>query len=134
MDLRPGFGLGSRFGFGSRFGLGSHEAVWWALYDWGNAAFSTVVVAVGSPAYGATADHYRAKKPFLGAFVGQPTGSSGSSRYSVVSLLVFFVGGFTRRSRVDVEEGRRTAIAADGHASAGVDAGTDASVPGGGAS
>lgn len=44
--------------------------------------------------------------PALFAFVGQLT---GSSRFSIVALVVFFVGGAVLLSRVDVETGRATA-------------------------
>jgi UMF1 family MFS transporter len=47
--------------------------------------------------------------PALFAFIGQLT---GSSRYSIVSLLVFFIGGAALLSRVDVDEGQRVAAAA----------------------
>ncbi|MFB6175835.1 MAG: MFS transporter [Halobaculum sp.] len=46
--------------------------------------------------------------PAVFAAVGQLT---GSSRFSIVSLLVFFVGGAALLSRVDVEAGRRRAQA-----------------------
>lgn len=51
--------------------------------------------------------------PALFALVGQVT---GSSRFSIVSLLVFFLGGMALLSRVDVEAGRRTARRAGGPA------------------
>jgi UMF1 family MFS transporter len=44
--------------------------------------------------------------PFLFALVGQLT---GSSRLSIVSLIVFFIGGALILTRVDVEEGQRVA-------------------------
>jgi UMF1 family MFS transporter len=44
--------------------------------------------------------------PALFAFVGQLT---GSSRYSIVALLVFFVGGALLLSQVDVDRGRDVA-------------------------
>jgi UMF1 family MFS transporter len=44
--------------------------------------------------------------PALFGFVGQIT---GSSRFAVVSVLVFFIGGLVLLSRVDVEEGRQVA-------------------------
>jgi UMF1 family MFS transporter len=53
--------------------------------------------------------------PALFALVGQLT---GSSRYSIVSLLVFFVGGALLLSRVDVDAGRETARAATERADA----------------
>lgn len=53
--------------------------------------------------------------PALFALVGQFT---GSSRFGVVSLLVFFLGGLVLLSRVDVEEGRRVAARNEGTASA----------------
>jgi UMF1 family MFS transporter len=57
--------------------------------------------------------------PALFAAVGQLT---GSSRYSIVSLLVFFLGGAALLSRVDVEAGRRAAREAEARAAEG---GTD---------
>ncbi|MEZ3145294.1 MFS transporter [Halobaculum sp. MBLA0143] len=54
--------------------------------------------------------------PALFAVVGQVT---GSSRYSIVSLLVFFLGGAALLSRVDVDAGRRAAREADAEAAAG---------------
>jgi UMF1 family MFS transporter len=51
--------------------------------------------------------------PALFGFVGQVT---GSSRFGIVSLVVFFVGGLLVLSRVDVDEGRRTAREFDARA------------------
>jgi len=60
--------------------------------------------------------------PALFAAVGQLT---GSSRFSIVSLLVFFLGGAALLSRVDVEAGQRAAREAEaGAAEGGLPAGT----------
>jgi UMF1 family MFS transporter len=48
--------------------------------------------------------------PFVFAVISQLT---GGSRLSILSLVVFFVGGMALLSRVDVEEGRRAALAED---------------------
>ena len=56
--------------------------------------------------------------PALFAFVGQLT---GSSRYSIVALLVFFVGGALLLSQVDVERGRTVARNSTPSGSVGVD-------------
>jgi UMF1 family MFS transporter len=52
--------------------------------------------------------------PALFAFVGQVT---GSSRYSIVALVVFFVGGAALLSQVDVEAGQAAAREAAGDTS-----------------
>jgi UMF1 family MFS transporter len=44
--------------------------------------------------------------PFLFAVVAQ---LAGSSRLSIVSLLVFFIGGMLLLTRVDIAEGQRVA-------------------------
>jgi UMF1 family MFS transporter len=44
--------------------------------------------------------------PLLFAIVSQ---LAGSSRLSIVSLLIFFVGGMLMLSQVDIEEGQRVA-------------------------
>ncbi|WP_199241443.1 MFS transporter [Halorubrum sp. ARQ200] len=59
--------------------------------------------------------------PALFAFVGQLT---GSSRYSIVSLLVFFLGGAALLSRVDVDAGRRAVRDGPAPATADPDAGS----------
>jgi len=56
--------------------------------------------------------------PALFAFVADTT---GSSRYSIVALLVFFVGGALLLSQVDVDRGRDTARNAASSGSVGVD-------------
>jgi UMF1 family MFS transporter len=48
--------------------------------------------------------------PFL---VGWIAALSGSGRYGIVSLVVFFIGGTWLLSRVDLEAGRRAALAED---------------------
>jgi UMF1 family MFS transporter len=48
--------------------------------------------------------------PFL---VGWIAAMSGSGRYGIVSLVVFFIGGMWLLSRVDLEAGRRAALAED---------------------
>ena len=44
--------------------------------------------------------------PFLFGVVGQLT---GSSRLSIISLIIFFIGGMLLLTTVNVEEGQRTA-------------------------
>lgn len=48
--------------------------------------------------------------PFLVAWIAAVT---GSGRYGIVSLTVFFIGGMWLLSRVDLEAGRRAALAED---------------------
>ena len=48
--------------------------------------------------------------PLVFALVSQ---LAGGSRLSILSLIVFFVGGMLLLSRVDIEEGRRVARAED---------------------
>ncbi len=48
--------------------------------------------------------------PLLFAVVGQLT---GSSRFSIISLVVFFIGGMLILTRVDIEEGEKVAREAD---------------------
>ena len=48
--------------------------------------------------------------PLVFAVVSQ---LAGGSRWSILSLIVFFVGGMILLSRVDIEEGRRAARAED---------------------
>jgi UMF1 family MFS transporter len=54
--------------------------------------------------------------PAVFALVG---GATGSSRFGIVALFVFFVGGAVLLSMVDVEEGRRVAAAANRQATDG---------------
>ena len=56
--------------------------------------------------------------PLLFAVIGQIT---GSSRLSIVSLIVFFVGGLLILSQVDVDEGQRVARREDAAAQVAAD-------------
>lgn len=86
-------------------------------------AIGLALIAFTSPVLGAIADHYRAKKPLLGAFVALGVCSTGglffTTQGDVLLASVLFVGGAVLLSRVDVEAGRR--VAHESNAAASVD-------------
>jgi len=88
-------------------------ALAWAMYDWADSAFACTIMAAVLPIFyrdgfmGITSKFAAIFGPFIFGAASQAT---GSSRFGIISLFIFFLAGGLILARVDVQRGRQVAL------------------------